>query len=623
MEDRTGIGFGFGLRDTHVQKRFRTLSIERFEPRAVLDGDAVVDLAIHISDGREIYQPATAAVETIVVTNAGPATAAAARVRNPVPPQLSGTTWTATYSPGATGPSSGSGGLDATVTLPAGGAAIFTVVSTVASQATGALSSTATVEAGAGTIDANPSDNTSTDVDKLPSIVFGSAVGYESTPRVSVVDPFTGSVRASWLAFEEGFRGGVNAILVDFDGDGVDEVAVASGSGRVAEVRFFDLQGNSLAGYPALVPFGERYDGGLNLASGDLDADGDGDLVVAKAHGAGDVQIHESRPGAPVKLVELTAKAFRPFPDKFQAGATIAVGDLGTFSGGSLLNAAAPDGRGEIIIGNGPGSDAVVLVYDISNTGISGTPRQADRIVPFSPAMRGGVAVSAGRFNADAIDDIFIAGGRGAGSVTEIYDGTVAAAANTRLARQAAFGSLSQSSAPVFAAGLDIDGDNRVDQLFATQGLGGGGHGIRRIAANGSLQPLFTTFTGQMRPAASTRPADESLVTTSTGLQYRDTKIGGGAVARTGQTVRVHYVGSSRNGTVFDSSRDVRPGRTGSPFEFKLGNKDVIAGWDEGVAGMRVGGRRTLVIPANLAYEGQSGRPQGTLVFDVELISVG
>lgn len=112
-------------------------------------------------------------------------------------------------------------------------------------------------------------------------------------------------------------------------------------------------------------------------------------------------------------------------------------------------------------------------------------------------------------------------------------------------------------------------------------------------------------------------------MTTSTGLQYRDTKIGGGAVARTGQTVRVHYVGSSRNGTVFDSSRDVRPGRTGSPFEFKLGNKDVIAGWDEGVAGMRVGGRRTLVIPANLAYEGQSGRPQGTLVFDVELISVG
>jgi FKBP-type peptidyl-prolyl cis-trans isomerase 2 len=437
-----------------------------------------------------------------------------------------------------------------------------------------------------------------------------------------VIDPFTGSVRDSWLAFEEGFRGGVNAILVDLDGDGVDEVAAASGTGRVAEVRFFDLRGNPLAGYPPLFPFGERYEGGLNIAGGDLDADGDGDLVVAKAHGAGDVKIYESRPGAAVKLVELTSKAFRPFPATFQAGATVAVGDVGTFGGGSLLNAATPDRRGEIIIGNGPGSGAEVLVYDISFADVSGTPRQVDRITPFSSSMRGGVAVSAGRFNADAIDDVFVAGGRGAGSVTEIYDGTVAAAANVRLAGQAAFGSLPQSNAPVFAAGLDIDGDNRVDQLFATQGLGGGGHGIRRIAANGSLLPLITTVTQQLRPAASPPRSDASLVTTTTGLQYRDTKVGG-AVARAGQTVRVHYVGSSRNGTVFDSSRDVRPGRNGSPFEFRLGNREVIAGWDEGVAGMRVGGQRTLIIPANLAYEGQSGRPQGTLVFDVELISIG
>ena len=606
-----------------MQRRHCSLSIERFEPRAVLDGGAAVDLAIHLSDGREIYQPATTATETIVVTNAGPTTATAARVRNPAPAQVTATTWTATYSPGATGPASGSGPLDATVSLPSGGAAIFTVVSTVASQAFGALASTATVEAGAGSLDSDLSNNTAIDIDKLPSIVVGSAVGYESTPRVSVIDPFTGSVRASWLAFEEGFRGGVNAILVDLNGDGVDEVAAASGSGRVAEVRFFDLRGNPLTGYPPLIPFGERYEGGLNIAGGDLDADGDGDLVVAKAHGAGDVKIYESRPGAAVKLVELTSKAFRPFSAKFQAGATVAVGDLGTFGGGSLLNAAAPDRRGEIIIGNGPGSGAEVLVYDISFADVSGTPRQVDRIVPFSSSMRGGVAVSAGRFNADAIDDVFVAGGRGAGSVTEIYDGTVAAAANSRLARQAAFGSLPQSNAPVFAAGLDIDGDNRVDQLFATQGLGGGGHGIRRIAANGSLQPLITTVTEQLRPAASEPPSDASLVTTTTGLQYRDTKVGGGAVARTGQTVRVHYVGSSRNGTVFDSSRDVRPGRTGSPFTFKLGNKEVIAGWDEGVAGMRVGGRRTLIIPANLAYEGQSGRPQGTLVFDVELISIG
>lgn len=601
-----------------MRRRDRMLSIERFEPRALLAGEAVVDLAVHLSDGREIYQPGTTSTETLVVTNAGPATAAAARVRNPSPAQVGGTTWTATYSPGATGPASGTGPLDANVSLPAGGAAIFTVVSTVAPSARGSLVSTATVEAGPGTVDAVGSNNVATDIDKLPSIVVGSAIGYESTPRVSVIDPFTGSVRTSWLAFEEGFRGGVNAILVDLDGDGIDEVAAASGSGRVAEVRFFDLQGNQLAGYRPLVPFGSRYEGGLSVAGGDLDADGDGDLVVAKAHGAGDVKVYESRPAEAAKLVELASKAFRPFGQKFQAGATVAVADVGTFVGGSLVTAAAPDRRGEIIIGNGPGSGAEVLVYDVSVT-----PRQVDRIVPFSSAMRGGVAVSAGRFNTDAIDDIFVAGGRGAGSVTEIYDGTIAAAANTRLARQAAFASLPRSNAPVFAVGVDIDGDNRVDQLFATQGLGGGGHGIRRVAANGSLLPLLTGVAGQMRPAAASPRSDATLQTTATGLQYRDEKIGGGAVARAGQRVQVHYVGSSRNGTVFDSSRDVRPGRTGTPFRFELGNDEVIDGWDEGVAGMRVGGRRTLIIPANLAYEGQTGRPQGTLVFDVELVSIG
>lgn len=593
------------------------LAIERCEPRTVLDGEAV-DLSIHLSDGREIYQPATTSTETIVVTNAGPATAASARVRNPAPPQVSGTTWTATYSPGATGPASGSGPLDATIAVPSGGAAIFTVVSTVASQASGRLVSTATVEAGTGTVDANPSDNAATDIDKLPSIVVGSTVGYESTPRVSVIDPFTGSVRGSWLAFEGSFRGGVNAILVDLDGDGNDEVAAASGSGRVAEVRFFDQQGNPLAGRPSIFPFGDRYQGGLNVAGGDLDADGDGDLVVAKAHGAGDVKVYDSRPANGDKLVELASKAFRPFGKNFQSGATVAVGDLGTFTGGSLVDAAAPDRRGEIIVGNGPGSGAEVLVYDVS-----GAARQVDRIVPFSSSMRGGVAVSTGRFNADAIDDVFVAGGRGAGSATEIYDGSISAAANARLARQSAFGSLATASAPVFAAGLDIDGDNRIDQLFVTQGIGGGGHGIRRIAADGSLQPLLTSVTDQVRPAAAPPRSDATLRTTATGLQYRDEKIGGGAVAQAGQTVRVHYVGSSRNGTVFDSSRDARPGRTGTPFAFKLGNNEVIDGWDEGVAGMRVGGRRTLIIPARLAYEGQTGRPQGTLVFDVELISIG
>src|SRR5512144_2924145 len=85
--------------------------------------------------------------------------------------------------------------------------------------------------------------------------------------------------------------------------------------------------------------------------------------------------------------------------------------------------------------------------------------------------------------------------------------------------------------------------------------------------------------------------------TTASGLQYWDIKAGTGPVAQAGQTVKVDYTGWLPNGKKFDSSVG-----SGKPFEFKLGASEVIKGWDEGVAGMKVGGKRQLKIPANLAY---------------------
>lgn len=110
------------------------------------------------------------------------------------------------------------------------------------------------------------------------------------------------------------------------------------------------------------------------------------------------------------------------------------------------------------------------------------------------------------------------------------------------------------------------------------------------------------------------------IVTTASQLQYIDIVEGTGATPTTGQKVTVQYTGILLDGTKFDSSRD-RP----SPFSFNIGTGSVIAGWDEGIATMKVGGRRQLIIPANLAYgPGGTGRipPNATLIFDVEVLSI-
>lgn len=119
--------------------------------------------------------------------------------------------------------------------------------------------------------------------------------------------------------------------------------------------------------------------------------------------------------------------------------------------------------------------------------------------------------------------------------------------------------------------------------------------------------------------------AEEKAVKTASGLQYIDHQVGSGAEATAGKTVGVHYTGwldnAGQKGKKFDSSLD-----RGQPFSFLLGQGMVIKGWDEGVSGMKVGGKRTLYIPANLGYgaRGAPGAipPNANLIFDVELLAV-
>jgi FKBP-type peptidyl-prolyl cis-trans isomerase FkpA len=110
-------------------------------------------------------------------------------------------------------------------------------------------------------------------------------------------------------------------------------------------------------------------------------------------------------------------------------------------------------------------------------------------------------------------------------------------------------------------------------------------------------------------------------ITTASGLTYEDIVVGEGAEAHAGAFVTVHYTGWLTNGSKFDSSKDRK-----DPFRFPLGQRQVIAGWDEGVQGMKVGGTRKLTIPPQLGYgaRGAGGviPPNATLVFEVELLGV-
>src|ERR1700678_2014089 len=148
---------------------------------------------------------------------------------------------------------------------------------------------------------------------------------------------------------------------------------------------------------------------------------------------------------------------------------------------------------------------------------------------------------------------------------------------------------------------------------------------IFALTAGFVLSRTALSQTAARKPAVPNTNAPSKVtgdgVKTSSGLIYWDIRVRNGEVAKEGNRVRVHYTGWLTTGKKFDSSVDA-----GKPFDFTIGNGDVIKGWEEGVAGMRVGGKRQLRIPPELAYGAEGSPPtippNATLIFDIQLLGV-
>jgi len=146
---------------------------------------------------------------------------------------------------------------------------------------------------------------------------------------------------------------------------------------------------------------------------------------------------------------------------------------------------------------------------------------------------------------------------------------------------------------------------------------------MREFSRRTALAAALAATAGAL--ALSESADAQNVVTTPSGLKYIDVKVGDGASPRTGQTVVVNYTGwlyeNGQKGAKFDSSLDRH-----EPFEFPIGVHRVIAGWDEGVATMKVGGERTLIIPPELGYGARGAGnvipPNATLMFDVDLLAI-
>jgi uncharacterized repeat protein (TIGR01451 family) len=610
--ERLGLGFG---------------DLEQLEQRSLMAADLDLSFNDNHAAGieRVYYMPGNQVSYTLTLTNNGNTAATDVLVKTTLASPITGTTWSALYTGGGTGPNAGAGDLgthtdqkakadfSTTVTLPAGAKATFTIVGTVSPDATGKLTSTAAVTLGS---DTQTATDENTFVPKTMAV--GSNGSWTTASTVKLVDSVTGKLIADPVTPFAGLRTGVRAVMSDLTSDGNPEVVIASNYGTTAQIAVYSqkIAGDgtvTLVKDPrySLTPFGSRYTGGMSLATGDFNGDKIFDLAVGQSSGAGEVKVYLStplQPGSPLTPF----RTFTPFAAA-TGGVSLGAGDFGTFTVASA-DPTQQDGVDELVVTTGVGDAPSVQIHSLAAT----TPALVDSFRPFTPSFKNGFGVEVARFNADSTPDLMVTAASGGRSVVEIYDGSVAAVANRRLAKLSAFSGIGSGSS-VFAAAFDSNGDNRADTVNFVQGGGTKSAMVRYSVGIGTTLGSITlskigavpAVTGALRVAAAAIQADPSMIRTNTGLIYQELVKGTGRGFSSSLTgVRVNYKGYTSEGDLFDS---------GTNSSFSLAG--VISGFSEGLKRMKEGGTAKLIIAADLAYGNAAPSNGKPIIFIVDLLA--
>jgi hypothetical protein len=300
-------------------------------------------------------------------------------------------------------------------------------------------------------------------------LAVGAAPGNKSAPVVKVYDAVSGELFSSFLAYESKFTGGVHVTTGDLDNDGQDEIIVAPASKRRTEVKVFSILGEELNQFEFIASKSTQKYGSV-VAVGDVDGDGWRDIVL----GAGSGQTSHIRVFKNIAaqtpehaFSETPLVDFEAFTDRYKSGVSLAIGDVND------------DGTDEIIVGTNAGYVTQVSVFTMTNA-LTPTFTQLTNFRPYGDKFKGGVEVSVGDLDGDGKAEIVTAPGAKGGSLIQLHNGETGATVGVPFVAFA-----SDSKLAVNIVLKDLDGDGRIDELFAALAKEGTKQPIKRYRSNG------------------------------------------------------------------------------------------------------------------------------------------